>query len=63
MSKCVCDFSVRLQGPTEAMASVNVGESLTEDACRAAVGRWLAGSGAQNGQTGAWGTRMGGLSS
>lgn len=31
MSKCVCDFSVKLQGPAEAMAGVDVGESLTVD--------------------------------
>lgn len=33
MSKCACDFSVRLQGPAEAMAGVDVGESLTVDVC------------------------------
>lgn len=33
MSKCACDFSVRLQGPAEAMAGVDVGGSLTVDVC------------------------------
>lgn len=62
MSKCVCDFSVRLQGLTEAMTGVDVGESLTVDG-GAAGGRPLAGSGPQNGQTGTWDSSMDGLNS
>lgn len=69
MSECVCDFPVRLQGPAEATACVDVGESLRMCAGLlgrvqvAVVGWWLVGSGAQNGQTGAWDSRMDGLNS
>lgn len=59
MSERVCDFSVRLQGPAEAVASVWMW--MTCDCDRvcvqgcwvgvrgATLGGWLAGSGAQNG--------------
>lgn len=70
MSKCLGDFSARLQGPAEGMAkedwlwvlSVHVwgplgGVQVT------AVGRWVVARGLWNGQTGAWGSGVGNLGS
>lgn len=70
MSKCLCDFSARRQGPAEGMAGVDWPQALSVHVSVAAgwgkvtaAGRRMAVGGSSSGHTGAWRSGVGDLGS